>query len=141
MYKRQVLERSAAEVCLTHLAGGTFKSVQNKAFALLDGFENPALPHVLPDRHRAIEWILQRAKPGDVILLAGCGDAVWSSKSHPESTQDWQVAGTLLRTPRKCTDKPMTKIIGSSSFSDDISSAAGSLPAQDKPSLKLFRPE
>lgn len=137
----KVLERSAAEVCLTHIAGGTFKSVQNKAFALLDGFENPALPHVLPDRYRAIEWILQRAKPGDVILLAGCGDRVWSSKSHPESSHDWQVAGALLRKPKTTADKPAIKIVGSSSFSDDISSAAGSLPTQDKPTLKLYRPE
>lgn len=137
----KVLERGTSEVCLTHTKGGTFKSVQNKAFALLDGFENPALPHVLPDRNRAIEWIMQRAKPGDVILLAGCGDSSWSSKSHAETTNDLQAAGYWLRQPQPKADTTLAKIVGDSSYSEDISASAANSARHDKPSLKLFRPE
>lgn len=137
----KVLERGASEVCLTHVAGGTFKSVQNRAFALLDGFENPALPHILPDRDKAIEWMTQRAKPGDVILLAGCGDSHWVSKSHPESTNDVQAAGHWLRQPKPSSDSALAKVVGSSTYSEDISPSASNATRHDKPTLKLFRPE
>ncbi|MBL8870871.1 MAG: hypothetical protein JNK90_13820 [Planctomycetaceae bacterium] len=137
----KVLERGTSEVCLTHIEGGTFKSVQNRAFALLDGFENPALPHILPDRDRAIEWIMQRAKPGDVILLAGCGDSTWTSKSRPESTNDIQAAGHWLRQPKPAQETSLAKVVGSSTYSEDIGSAASNVARHDKPSLKLFRPE
>lgn len=137
----KALERGASEVCLTYTAGGTFKSAQNKAFALLDGFENPALPHILPDRHRAIEWMMHRAKPGDVILLAGCGDAGWSSKSHPQTINDLTAAGHWLRQPKPTTSTELAKVVGNSTYSEDISASAATPPRHEKPSLKLFRPE
>jgi UDP-N-acetylmuramoyl-L-alanyl-D-glutamate--2,6-diaminopimelate ligase len=137
----RVLEKGAAEVCLTHAAGGTFKSVQKNAFALLDGFENPALPHVLPDRDKAIEWILHRAKPGDVVLLAGCGDQAWSSKSHPLSTNDFKAAGNWLRQPKPEVSQVLSTTVGDSSFQEDISHSAPQPIRGDKPKLKLFRPE
>jgi len=38
---------------------------------VLDGYRKPAKAHVMPNRTRAIEWALQRAKPGDTVVLAG----------------------------------------------------------------------
>lgn len=137
----KVLEKGCSEICLTHSARGTFKSVQNKAFALLDGFENPALPHVLPDRHRAIEWILQRAKPGDVVLLAGCGDMCWTSKSQGDSTNDFQAAGFWLRQPKSIPEGTLSQVIGNSTFSPDISVPSLNPGLHEKNHLKLFRPE
>jgi UDP-N-acetylmuramoyl-L-alanyl-D-glutamate--2,6-diaminopimelate ligase len=31
------------------------------------------IPHVEPDREKAIQWVIQQAKPGDCILIAGKG--------------------------------------------------------------------
>ncbi len=137
----KVLEKGASEICLTHASGGTFKSAQKNAFALLDGFENPALPHVLPDRDKAIEWIIQRAKPGDVILLAGCGDRNWTSKSRREATSDLHSANYWLRQPREESSQTLLKAFGEVTYTSDITSSAADVVRDDKPKLKLFRPE
>ncbi|MEY4565943.1 MAG: UDP-N-acetylmuramoyl-L-alanyl-D-glutamate--L-lysine ligase [Planctomycetota bacterium] len=130
----KVLERNASEVCLTHSLGGTFQTAQENSFAILDGFDDPALPHILPDRDRAIEWILQRAKPGDAILLAGCGDGRWFCKRTGEATSDVQSASYWLRQP-----------VGNSNLvqsGNEKTSSLFSIGSQlGKPKLKLFRPE
>ena len=41
------------------------------AHDVLDGYRKPGKAHVMPNRTRAIEWALDRAKPGDTVLLAG----------------------------------------------------------------------
>jgi hypothetical protein len=40
---------------------------------VLDGFRAPARARVIPDRMTAIEWALDQARPGDAVLVAGCG--------------------------------------------------------------------
>ncbi len=41
------------------------------AHDVLDGFDRPAQAHLMPDRAKAICYLLSQAQPGDVILLAG----------------------------------------------------------------------
>lgn len=41
---------------------------------VLDGFERPEKARVMPDRIAAVEWALSQARPGDAVLVAGCGD-------------------------------------------------------------------
>lgn len=41
---------------------------------ILDGFDRPAFPHIMPDRAKAIHWALQSARPGDMVLIAGKGN-------------------------------------------------------------------
>ena len=46
------------------------------AHDVLDGFDRPAQAHLMPDRAKAICWILSQAQPGDVVLLAGGAESV-----------------------------------------------------------------
>jgi UDP-N-acetylmuramoyl-L-alanyl-D-glutamate--2,6-diaminopimelate ligase len=41
------------------------------AHDLLDGFREPAGPHLFPNRVRAIEWALAEAQPEDTVLIVG----------------------------------------------------------------------
>lgn len=41
------------------------------AHDVLDGYRKPGKAHVMPNRTRAIEWAIDRARPGDTVLLAG----------------------------------------------------------------------
>ena len=38
---------------------------------ILDGFTRPAQANVMPDRAKAICWVLSQAEPGDMVVLAG----------------------------------------------------------------------
>ncbi len=40
----------------------------------LDGFRNPASARIIRHRVTAIEWALQKAKPGDCVIITGLGD-------------------------------------------------------------------
>ncbi len=54
---------------------------------MLDGFKNTQSGHVIPDRLAAIEHALGLAKPGDTVLISGCGE-------HPIATigaHDWNI--------------------------------------------------
>ena len=44
------------------------------AHDILDGYDRPGRAQVLPNRARAIELALERAQPGDVVLIAGNGE-------------------------------------------------------------------
>lgn len=41
---------------------------------VLDGFDNPGDVELIPNRFRAIEWILEKAGPNDSVLITGCGE-------------------------------------------------------------------
>ena len=41
---------------------------------VLDGFDQPGKARVMPDRFKAIEWVLSQAKANDCVLIAGCGE-------------------------------------------------------------------
>jgi UDP-N-acetylmuramoyl-L-alanyl-D-glutamate--2,6-diaminopimelate ligase len=38
---------------------------------ILDGYDRPARAHVIPTRKKAIPWLLDQARPGDSLLIAG----------------------------------------------------------------------
>ncbi len=41
---------------------------------ILDGMREVRSPHIVPDRIRAIEFALGSARPGDAVLIGGCGE-------------------------------------------------------------------
>lgn len=49
------------------------ESPRKIAHDLLDGYRYPGAAHVLPDRAAAIEYALNKARPGDTVLIAGKG--------------------------------------------------------------------
>lgn len=67
----RVLERWADRGIITGFSQD--RRVKNWAHDVMDGYNRPALAHVIPDRCKAIAWALQNAAPGDTVLLAGTG--------------------------------------------------------------------
>ncbi len=57
---------------------------------VLDGFDKPGKACVMPDRIQAVEWALQQAKPGDGVLVAGCGEQPIASLQKNR----WQLTDT-----------------------------------------------
>ncbi|MEM8680681.1 MAG: UDP-N-acetylmuramoyl-L-alanyl-D-glutamate--2,6-diaminopimelate ligase [Planctomycetota bacterium] len=49
---------------------------QQIAHDVIDGYDRPALAHLIPDRARAIGWALHQAEEGDTVLIAGKGAAL-----------------------------------------------------------------
>jgi UDP-N-acetylmuramoyl-L-alanyl-D-glutamate--2,6-diaminopimelate ligase len=77
----RVVERSADREVITSDNPGHEAPLQI-AHDILDGYQRPARPHILPDREAAIGWALSQARPGDSVLIAG--------KGH----ENYQVVGT-----------------------------------------------
>ena len=69
----EVAEKAAHKVVITRTTAQEAIDFE-PAHQVLDGFENPETAHVLPNRFKAIQWVLQNAKPGDAVLIAGCGE-------------------------------------------------------------------
>lgn len=69
----EIVEKAADEVIITRTT--VDQSIDYEpAHQVLDGFNNPAAGRLIPNRFKAIEWALQRAEPGDSVLVTGCGD-------------------------------------------------------------------
>ncbi len=69
----EVLERACDQPVLskTYIE----KNVDYEPFhQVLDGFDNPGEANLIPNRFRAIEYVLQNAQPGDAVLITGCGE-------------------------------------------------------------------
>ena len=41
---------------------------------MFDGFEEPNKVRLIPNRFRAVEWVLEQAASNDAVLIAGCGE-------------------------------------------------------------------
>ncbi len=67
----RVLERCADRGIVTGFKTGS--ALKSWAHDVLDGYDRPALAHLIPDRRKAIAWALSHAEPGDTVLLAGTG--------------------------------------------------------------------
>ncbi len=44
------------------------------AHQVLDGFSRPSRAQIVPNRIRAIEWVLERCEPGDSLVITGRGE-------------------------------------------------------------------
>ena len=69
----EVVERAADRTVITRASVGQLVDFE-PAHQVLDGFQEPANANLIPNRFKAIEWTLQQAKPGDAVLVAGCGE-------------------------------------------------------------------
>ena len=69
----EVVEKSADRVVITRTTVDQAIDYE-PAHQVLDGFENPGSAQLIPNRFKAIEWALQKAKPGDSVLVTGCGE-------------------------------------------------------------------
>ena len=69
----EIVERAADHTVITRASLDQVIDYE-PAHQVLDGFQDPAKAVVIPNRFNAIEWTLQRAQPGDSVLVAGCGE-------------------------------------------------------------------
>lgn len=69
----EVLERACDRPVLTKTTVD-FALEYESFHQVLDGFDNPGDAQVIPNRFRAIEWVLEKAGPNDAVLVSGCGE-------------------------------------------------------------------
>lgn len=69
----EAVERSADQAVLTKTTVDQNVDFE-PAHQVMDGFDKPEKVQVIPNRFRAIEWALSQAKPGDAVLITGCGE-------------------------------------------------------------------
>ncbi len=69
----EVVEKAADRAVITRTSVEQAVDYE-PAHQVLDGFDDPEKAQLIPNRFKAIEWTLQQAKPGDAILVTGCGD-------------------------------------------------------------------
>ena len=67
------------------------------AHDILDGYDRPAIAHLIPDRVRAIEWAIRQTRPGDVLCITGQSTAEGPCQSfHHSAGADRQLIESLL---------------------------------------------
>ena len=69
----EVLERSSDHAVITRSTGESIADYE-PLHQIVDGFETPGDARMIPNRFRAIEWVLEQARPGDAVVIAGCGE-------------------------------------------------------------------
>jgi len=69
----EVVEKAAHKVVITRTTAQEAIDFE-PAHQVLDGFEDPETAHLLLNRFKAIQWVLQNAKSGDAVLIVGCGE-------------------------------------------------------------------
>lgn len=69
----EIIERAADQAVITRAAADQHIDYE-PVHQVLDGFSDPEKAQLIPNRFKAIEWTLQQAKPGDAVLVAGCGE-------------------------------------------------------------------
>jgi UDP-N-acetylmuramoyl-L-alanyl-D-glutamate--2,6-diaminopimelate ligase len=69
----EIAEKADVETVVTYTSIQTSPDFE-PAHQVLDGFQEMARPRIIPNRFRAIEWVLSQAQPGDGVLITGCGE-------------------------------------------------------------------
>ena len=69
----EVAERASSQSVITRTSADQMVDYE-PIHQMLDGFEKPENAQVIPNRFKAIEWILSQAQPGDAVLISGCGE-------------------------------------------------------------------
>lgn len=82
-----VAERLGHSLVLTSEGAATGDSLE-LAHRLLDGIKQPGKAQVIPDRTKAIAWVLERARPGDVVIVAGMGHRGYKESPRRKSLVD-----------------------------------------------------
>lgn len=78
-------QRFSDHVILTSSRGDKANFLQ-RAHAMLDGVADVARPRLVADRDTAIRWVMQRAAPDDIIVIAG-GFATENPAAHRRALQ------------------------------------------------------
>ncbi len=69
----EVVERAADHAVITRTSLDQIADYE-PAHQVLDGFSNPASARLIPNQFKAIEWAMEQAKPGDAVIVSGCGE-------------------------------------------------------------------
>jgi UDP-N-acetylmuramoyl-L-alanyl-D-glutamate--2,6-diaminopimelate ligase len=69
----EVVERAAGQAVITRTTADAVVDFE-PIHQILDGFEKPENAQVIPNRFKAIEWVLANACPGDAVIVTGCGE-------------------------------------------------------------------
>lgn len=69
----EVIEKASHHAVITRTSVGPTVDYE-PTHQILDGFQNPARAHVIPNRFKAIQFALTNAKKGDAVLVTGCGE-------------------------------------------------------------------
>ena len=69
----EIVEKAADRAIITRTSVGQVVDYE-PAHQVLDGFSKPKNAQLIPNRFKAIEYALQNAKPGDGVLVTGCGE-------------------------------------------------------------------
>ncbi len=106
----RVLNRAASRVILTQSRRST-KQGQRLMWEVLDGCDNPAAIHLVPDRAVAIELAMRSAESGDQVLLAGWGGDRWTNASNKQTCSDKEQAESCLYSMMNDTDDQHSQVI------------------------------
>ena len=91
--KGRVLEKMSN---LTVITGDSSyaESALADAHDVLDGYQHPGKPHVIPSRDKAIRWAIEEAREGDTIVVCGAGHRGW--RAGRRTTDDASLAKQAL---------------------------------------------
>jgi UDP-N-acetylmuramoyl-L-alanyl-D-glutamate--2,6-diaminopimelate ligase len=98
---------NAADIGIITNSGRQREPSLRVAHDILDGYERPAKAHAVPSRINAIQWALEKARPGDALLIAGGSRTGWLGE-ETQGTDDLELARTWLH---ESGDSPGPKIL------------------------------
>ena len=112
----EVLERAADQSVLTKTT--VDKVVDYEPYhQVLDGCDQPARLEIIPNRFRAIEWVLRQAAPNDSVLLTGCGERPFALVGEESWTigdrevcESWLYDQVSLTQPKDFPEPPIFNI-------------------------------
>lgn len=137
----RVLSKAASRVILTQSHQSTTAG-QKAMWEVIDGCENPAAIHVVPDRAAAIELAIRSAQPGEQILLAGWGIQNWTNGRDKSVCNDVKLAESILYAMN--TEEPVSP---KAAIQSSVKTSHSNKPSVAPPtaqtnttSLKMFRP-
>jgi UDP-N-acetylmuramoyl-L-alanyl-D-glutamate--2,6-diaminopimelate ligase len=69
----EVVEKAANKSVITRTSADPMVDYE-PIHQVLDGFQKPESAQIIPNRFKAIQWVLDQAQPGDAVLISGCGE-------------------------------------------------------------------
>ena len=83
----EVVEKASSKAVITRTSADAITDYE-PIHQLLDGFRKPESAQIIPNRFKAIEWVLTQAEPGDAVLISGCGERPFALVGE----QNWTIA-------------------------------------------------